>query len=134
MHQAQARTMRAEDEYEVSQGTRPRLRAVPRERDRTEDVDRARRALRDLELELGADDVLAAPSHRRPRTTGAAANYARSDSASTRRTIQITGHGAAAHHSALRPTPSELRGPRPDRIAGWAVGLGLLVAVLAALL
>jgi hypothetical protein len=34
----------------------------------------------------------------------------------------------------LRPTPSELRGPRPDRVAGWAVAFGLFVAVLAAIL
>jgi hypothetical protein len=115
MHQSHARALRVEEEY-------------------LDDRERARRAMRDLELEMAASDVLAAPRHRRPRTTGAAANYARSDSASTRRTIQISGYGASAPHSALRPTPSELRGPRPDRIAGWAVGLGLLVAVLAALL
>jgi hypothetical protein len=130
MAQAHARVSRAEDQQEVRR-VRPQLRSV--ERDRTDDRERARNALRDLELELGVDDVLAAPTHRRPRTTGAAANYARSDSSSTRRTIEIRGHGAPTTTS-LRPTPSELRGPRPDRIAGWAVGLGLLVAVLAALL
>jgi hypothetical protein len=132
MHQAHARVSRDEDQQEVRRG-RPQLRSVERERDRTDDRERARNALRDLELELGADDVLAAPTHRRARTTGAAANYARSDSSSTRRTIEIRGHGAPTATS-LRPTPSELRGPRPDRIAGWAVGLGMLVAVLAAIL
>jgi hypothetical protein len=132
MHQAHARATRVEDQYEDRRGQRPALRAV--ETERIDDRERARRAMRDLELEMAADDVLAGPTHRRPRTTGAAANYARSDSSSTRRTIQITGYGASAHHSALRPTPSELRGPRPDRIAGWAVGLGFLVAILAALL
>jgi hypothetical protein len=130
MHQAHARTTRAEDE-QADRGTeRPALRSVPR--DRTDDRERARRALRDLELQLGADEVLAAPTHRRPRTTGAAATYARSDSSSTRRTVQISGHGAQT--SMLRPTPSELRGPRPDRVAGWAVAFGLFVAVLAAIL
>jgi hypothetical protein len=124
MHQAHARATRVEDQY----------RRGERDAERIDDRERARRALRDLELEMAADDVLAAPTHRRPRTTGAAAQYARSDSSSTRRTIQITGHGASTYTSSLRPTPSELRGPRPDRIAGWAVGLGLLVAILAALL
>jgi hypothetical protein len=121
MHQSHARALRVEEQYRSGEG-------------QIDDRERARRAMRDLELEMAASDVVAAPTHRRPRTTGAAAQYARSDSAATRRTIQISGHGAPVHRSALRPTPSELRGPRPDRIAGWAVGLGLLVAVLAALL
>jgi hypothetical protein len=44
--------------------------------------------------------------------------------------VQITGRGA---QTALRPTPSELRGPRPDRIAGWIVGFAIFLALLAAL-
>lgn len=32
-----------------------------------------------------------------------------------------------------RPRPSERIGPRPDRIAAWAVALGLLLLVLAVL-
>jgi hypothetical protein len=124
MHQANARVSRVEDQY----------RRGERDAERIDDRERARRAMRDLELEMAADDMLAAPTHRRPRTTGAAAQYARSDSSATRRTIQISGRGAPVSTTTLRPTPSELRGPRPDRIAGWAVGLGLLVAVLAAIL
>jgi hypothetical protein len=62
------------------------------------------------------------------RPTGAAAQYARGMTDGSRRTIQIGGHGAQTH---LRPTPSELRGPRPDRVAGWAVGFGIFVAILA---
>ena len=107
MHQSHARTVRVEDEY---------LRGE-RDAQRIDDRESARRAIRDLELEMAASE-LAAPTHRRPRTTGAAAQYARSDAASTRRTIQITGQAALARSPGLRPTPSELRGPRPDRIAG----------------
>jgi hypothetical protein len=62
------------------------------------------------------------------RPTGAAASYARG-ATDGRRTVRIGGHGA---QTALRPTPSELRGPRPDRLAAWAVGFGIFVAILAA--
>jgi hypothetical protein len=62
------------------------------------------------------------------RPTGAAADYARG-ARDGRRTIEIRGRGA---QTALRPTPSELRGPRPDRVAGWAFGFAVFVAILAA--
>jgi hypothetical protein len=44
--------------------------------------------------------------------------------------VRIGGHGA---QTALRPTPSELRGPRPDRIAAWGFGFAIFLALLAAL-
>jgi hypothetical protein len=50
--------------------------------------------------------------------------------AAERRTVQITGYGA---QTSIRPTPSELRGPRPDRIAAWGVGFAIFLALLAAL-
>jgi hypothetical protein len=65
---------------------------------------------------------------RQRRPTGAAADYARGYS-DGRRTVRIGGRGSQT--SALRPTPSELRGPRPDRVAGWAFGFGIFVAILA---
>jgi hypothetical protein len=77
------------------------------------------------------DDLDARPDRgaRARRPTGAAASYARGAN-DGRRTIRIGGHGA---QTALRPTPSELRGPRPDRLAAWAVGFGIFVAILAAI-
>jgi hypothetical protein len=77
------------------------------------------------------DDLDARPGAgaRARRPTGAAASYARG-ATDGRRTIRISGHGA---QSALRPTPSELRGPRPDRLAAWAVAFGIFVAILAAI-
>jgi hypothetical protein len=76
------------------------------------------------------DDLDARPEGRTQprRPTGAAASYARG-ATDGRRTIRIGGHGA---QTALRPTPSELRGPRPDRLAGYAVAFGIFVAILAA--
>jgi hypothetical protein len=77
------------------------------------------------------DDVVGARPDARTgarRPAGAAASYARG-ATDGRRTIRIGGHGA---QTALRPTPSELRGPRPDRLAAWAVGFGIFVAILAA--
>jgi hypothetical protein len=78
------------------------------------------------------DDLFSiqSPGRSRPRRpTGAAADYARG-ATDGRRTVRIGGHGA---QTALRPTPSELRGPRPDRIAGWGVGFAIFLALLAAL-
>jgi hypothetical protein len=83
--------------------------------------------------DLFEDDLLDIPSPGRSmprRPTGAAADYARSATGAPRRTVRIGGHGA---QTALRPTPSELRGPRPDRIAAWGVGFAIFVALLAAL-
>jgi hypothetical protein len=79
------------------------------------------------------DDLLDIPSpgRSRPRRpTGAAADYARSTHGAPRRTVRISGYGA---QTSLRPTPSEMRGPRPDRIAAWGVGFAIFVALLAAL-
>jgi hypothetical protein len=76
----------------------------------------------------GVDDTRADGTTRARRPTGAAASYARG-ATDGRRTIRIGGHGA---QTALRPTPSEMRGPRPDRLAAWAVGFGIFVAILAA--
>lgn len=79
------------------------------------------------------DDLFDVPSpgRSRPRRpTGAAADYARAAPGEPRRTVRIGGHGA---QTALRPTASELRGPRPDRIAGWGVGFAIFLALLAAL-
>ena len=118
MRQAHARLERAEDELVQREARRARLRAVP-------DLDR--RPLVEID-----DDLLDIPSpgRGRPRRpTGAAADYARATTGE-RRTVRIGGHGA---QSALRPTPSELRGPRPDRIAAWGVGFAVFVALLAAL-
>lgn len=77
----------------------------------------------DLELAhlAAADDPFATP----PPPAGA------------RRTVQIKGrpHDARLPSMALRHrsrSPSERLGPRPDRIALWAVVLGVLLIVLAA--
>src|SRR3954451_7972091 len=83
--------------------------------------------------DLSDDDLLEVPppGRSRPRRpTGAAADYARSTTGAPRRTVRITRYGA---QTALRPTPSELRGPRPDRIAAWGFGFAIFVAILAAL-
>jgi hypothetical protein len=110
--QAHARVARDQEELVQGEASRPRLRALP---------------------ELFEDDALEIPSpgRSRPRRpTGAAADYARSTTGTERRTIHISGYGA---QTSLRPTPSELRGPRPDRIAAWGVGFAIFVALLAAL-
>ena len=89
--------------------------------------DAIRRDLRLVELDDQLLD-LEPPARSRPRRpTGAAADYARG-ATDGRRTVQIRGQGA---QTALRPTPSELRGPRPDRLAGWAFGFAIFVAILA---
>ena len=99
-----------------TEATRPRLRAVPEY-----DFDRLEDELFDVP----------SPGRSRPRRpTGAAADYARSTAGTQRRTVQISGYGA---QTSIRPTPSELRGPRPDRIAAWAVGFAIFLALLAAL-
>jgi hypothetical protein len=119
LRQAHARLERAEDELVHREATRAQLRAVP-------DLDP------DLDLDRWFDDDLSIPSagRSRPRRpTGAAADYARATTREPRRTVRIGGHGA---QTSLRPTPSELRGPRPDRIAGWGVGFAIFVGLLAA--
>jgi len=93
-----------------------RAAAAPREQRRQPT------SVQDLELQFG--DQLMEPRHR-PRRVGAAADYARGE----RRTIEIRGQVAAP--TMLRPTPSELRGPRPDRVAAWAFAFGIFMAVLA---
>ena len=55
------------------------------------------------------------------RATGAAAHSAR----------RVSGPSSGRRRP--RPRPAELVGPRPDRIASWAVALGLLL-LLAAIL
>ena len=112
MRQAHARVERDQEEL-VQTEARPSLRAVPELPDLLED---------DLEIP--------SPGRSRPRRpTGAAADYARSTPGAPRRTVRISGYGA---QTALRPTPSELRGPRPDRIAAWGFGFAIFVAILAA--
>jgi hypothetical protein len=89
--------------------------------------DAPRGDLRLVELDDSLLDL--EPARSRPRRpTGAAADYARGVTDGSRRTVRIGGHGA---QTALRPTPSELRGPRPDRVAAYACGFGILLAVLA---
>ena len=107
----QARSRRFEREYEPVESTS------------------SRSDLRLLELDEQLLD-LEPPARSRPRRpTGAAADYARGTTDGSRRTVQIRGQ--VATHSAIRPTPSELRGPRPDRLAGWAFGFAIFVAILA---
>jgi hypothetical protein len=123
--QAHARIDRAEDELVRTEAKRAALRAVP---DLDSDLDLDRWGSSSL-----GDDLFEIPSagRSRPRRpSGAAADYARASTGEVRRTVRIGGHGA---QSALRPTPSELRGPRPDRIAGWGVGFAIFLALLAAL-
>jgi hypothetical protein len=113
---AQAHARVAREREELAQESRPRLRAVP-----DYDFDRLEDELFDIQ----------SPGRGRPRRpTGAAADYARSSAGAERRTVQISGYGA---QSSLRPTPSEMRGPRPDRIAAWGVGFAIFLALLAAL-
>jgi hypothetical protein len=110
--QAHARIERDQDDLVQTEADRPSLRELP---------------------DLLDDDLfdIASPGRSRPRRpTGAAADYARSTAGTPRRTVRISGYGA---QTALRPTPSELRGPRPDRIAAWVVAFAILLAVLAAL-
>jgi hypothetical protein len=125
LRQAHARLERAEDELVQREAKRASLRAVP---DLDPELDLDRWSGIDLD-----DDLLAIPSagRSRPRRpSGAAADYARASTGEPRRTVRIGGHGA---QTALRPTPSELRGPRPDRIAAWGFGFAIFLALLAAL-
>ena len=120
MRQAHARLERAEDELVQREAKRASLRAVP-------DLDPEL----DLDRWSGVDlDIPSAGRSRPRRPSGAAADYARASTGEPRRTVRIGGHGA---QTALRPTPSELRGPRPDRIAAWGFGFAIFVALLAAL-
>jgi hypothetical protein len=115
LRQAHARVERDQEELVQTDTTRASLRALP-----------------DLP-DLLDDDLLDIPSpgrNRPRRPTGAAADYARSAPGAPRRTVRISGYGA---QTALRPTPSEMRGPRPDRIAAWGFGFAIFVAILAAL-
>jgi hypothetical protein len=123
LRQAHARVERAEDELVQREARRASLRAVP-DLDPELDLDRW--------ASTGVDDLaIPSPGRSRPRRpTGAAADYARAATGEPRRTVRIGGHGA---QTALRPTPSELRGPRPDRIAAWGFGFAVFLAALAAL-
>jgi hypothetical protein len=122
--QAHARLEQYEEDRTDTQAYPP-LRAVSDLEERYE-----RRFSRPL-IELDDDLLDARPTGRgaQRRPTGAAVDYARGQR--PRRTVQISGYGA---QSAIRPTPSELRGPRPDRLAGWAVAFCIFVALLAAFL
>jgi hypothetical protein len=124
MRQAHARLPRGEGQLVDSEAASVELHAVPPLDDYT---DRQRRR-----SSFDYDSLDAQPAGRgRPRRpTGAAADYARGVSDGSRRTVRISGYGA---QTALRPTPSELRGPRPDRVAAWGVGFAIFVGLLAAL-
>jgi hypothetical protein len=120
LRQAHARLERAEDELVQREAKRASLRAVP-------DLDPEL----DLDRWSGIDPDTPSAGRSRPRRpSGAAADYARASTGEPRRTVRIGGHGA---QTALRPTPSELRGPRPDRIAAWGFGFAIFLALLAAL-
>ncbi len=112
MPQAHARFERDHEELTQTEA-RPALRPVP-----------------DWRLDDDLLDIPSAGRSRPRRPTGAAAEYARSTTGAPRRTVRIGGHGA---QTALRPTPSEMRGPRPDRIAAWGFGFAIFLALLAAL-
>ena len=137
MRQAHARLEQYEDDLTGAQGSYPALHAVAGV-DGGSAADRSavaeRRARRRPLVNLDDDLLLEVPASGRGtprRPTGAAASYARASTAEApRRTVRISGHGA---QTALRPTPSELRGPRPDRIAAWAVAFAIFLALLAAL-
>jgi hypothetical protein len=119
--QAHARIARDQEELVQTGAERPRLRAVPE----SFEADLFDTGLFEADLDIPS------PGRSRPRRpTGAAADYARSSAGTQRRTVQISGYGA---QTSIRPTPSELRGPRPDRIAAWGVGFAIFVALLAAL-
>ena len=125
MRQAHARLERAEDELVQREAKRASLRAVP---DLDPDLDLERWAPGDLDGDLFEIPSAGRSLPRRP--TGAAADYARATTREPRRTVRIGGHGA---QTALRPTPSELRGPRPDRIAAWGFAFAIFLALLAVL-
>jgi hypothetical protein len=120
--QAHARRFVRDQEELVQTGAeRPRLRVVPE----SFEADLFDSGLFEADLDIPS------PGRSRPRRpTGAAADYARSSAGTQRRTVQISGYGA---QTSIRPTPSEMRGPRPDRIAAWAVGFAIFLALLAAL-
>ena len=114
------------------EATYPRLRAIDGLDHRSSGV-AERPARRGALIDLDDDLLDTRPSGRGAprRPTGAAVDYARAGTGGApRRTVRINGHGA---QTALRPTPSELRGPRPDRIAAWAVAFAVFLALLAAL-
>jgi hypothetical protein len=98
------------------------------------------RAARRLDLEL--DELWAEPGAERLAARDEAfPRYAAAQQAG-RRTVVITGRPGPAHYerrsavAAVRPrrrSPAAARiAGRPDRLALWAVGLGLLLALLAA--
>jgi hypothetical protein len=128
LRQAHARLEQYEDERIGREATYPPLRAVTRRGGGSVEAP-DRRPLADLDEDLLDTRPPGRGAPRRP--TGAAVDYARASTGDApRRTVRINGHGAQA---ALRPTPSELRGPRPDRIAAWAVAFAIFLALLAAL-
>jgi hypothetical protein len=136
LRQAHARLEQYEEELTGPEEAYPPLRAVTdvdERRFRRHSAGVSERPARRPLIELDDDLLDARPTGRGGprRPTGAAADYARAATGDRpRRTVRINGHGA---QSAIRPTPSELRGPRPDRIAGWAVGFAIFLALLAAL-
>ena len=131
MRQAHARLEQYEDERTGRGAAYPPLHAVTGFDERPSDI-AERPARRGALIDLDDDLLDTRPAGRRVprRPTGAAVDYARAATGeASRRTVRINGHGA---QTALRPTPSELRGPRPDRIAAWAVGFAIFLALLAA--
>jgi hypothetical protein len=75
-------------------------------------------------------------AEREPRQSSWLDEIEMESEAPTRRTITITGRGAERWEPSRRHTPArpkrQRRGGRPDRIAMWAVLLGVAMAIAAA--
>lgn len=85
---------------------------------------------------LRADDQVPMPAPRRLRLAEAEASHAYADehenpyrSDGGRRTVVITGHPVPARRRVPR-AQAQIQA-RPDRVALWAVGLGLLLVFMA---
>jgi hypothetical protein len=82
----------------------------------------------------GATEGVAGPR----RAVGEAPRDSRTEHGAERRTVVIRGHGAPVPSPRRRPASSPSHrllaggGHRPDRMAMWAVFLGLFLVVLAA--
>ncbi|HVL95237.1 MAG TPA: hypothetical protein VM266_05200 [Solirubrobacteraceae bacterium] len=103
-----------------------------------------RRAAGAAELAAAADGPAAAPERPAERAPEPVAGGAEvTVAANGRRTVLVTGRPDAQVQRAPRPLDAPRRRPaptldqylghRPDRLAGWAFGLGLLLIVVAAL-
>jgi hypothetical protein len=77
-----------------------------------------------------APEPIAAPEREMPGTAVARREDAPRGGVEGRRTIVIGGQASLARRPRPQRTVGERLGPRPDRIAGWAVALGVLLIII----